>query len=421
MSEGADHTLSSRVRQLTFFLTAILAAATLHAQPPRVVLFLVVDQFIPDYLDSTHTYTGGLKRLRDESAWFTNAHYSQVPTETAPGHATLLTGQPPARTGIVGNDWGNDRLLVPTIGDRLKEKNPLSIVIAISGKERSSRMMAGAKADLTSWYYLKSDAAVERAAEHAMLERNVGEDDVPDLVAISFSATDRVGHRYGPDSSDMAENLLELDKTVGNLLSFCERKFGKDGFVAVLSSDHGVQVMPESDRGRRLGVSRINKDSLKNNIESALEQNFPGQKNVLLKMRLPHLYLDTNKTTSLEKAREAVRNVPGVAEVYAPPFNVADEFNDVYKRSYFPGRSGNLMVRLKKNLLPLERGEGTGHGSPYDYDTHVPILLWGRPFKPGRYAAAADPKNIVPTLAAILELSSETGSEGKPLMEALQK
>jgi arylsulfatase A-like enzyme len=418
MSEGADHTLSSTVRQLTFFLAAVLVASALGAQPPRVVLFLVVDQFIPAYLDSTQTYTGGLKRLRDESAWYTNAHYTQVPTETAPGHATLLTGEPPARTGIIDNDWADQKLRVPTIGDRLKEKNPHSIVIAISGKERSSRMMAGAKADLMDWYFLKGDDVVERAAEQAMLDWKVGEDTIPDLVAVSFSATDRVGHRYGPDSPDMSANLLALDKTVGNLFSFCEKKFGKDGFVAVLSSDHGVQALPESEQGRRRGVTRIDKDDFEDNIESALEQRFPGQKNLLIKMRLPNVYLDMNKVTSLEKAREAVRSVPGVAEVYSPSFDVPDEFNDMYKRSYFPGRSGDLMVRLKENVLPLDRREGTGHGSPYDYDTHVPILLWGRPFKPGRYAAPVNPMDIVPTLLSVLEMPPATGSEGKSLMEA---
>ncbi len=433
MSEGADHTYSHRLRQLALAMLVLLASPCVFAAVPRVVLFIVVDQFLPQYLDASYSYTGGLKRLREESAWFTNTHYQQVPTETAPGHATLISGFPPAVTGVVGNDW-YDKLtqkdvsstrpgvmLAATLGDRLKDKDPRSKVIAITGKERSTMMLAGHNPDFADYFFLRADQTIAVNAQKKIIEHSLGQDDATDLVALSFPATDRIGHDKGPDSPEMRENLIELDKTIGDFLSFCDRTFGRENYIAILSSDHGVLPMPESDAGRRMRARRIKKDELQNAIEAALKTAFPKQDGVLERMNLPDLYLDTSKITSLEAARAAIKSVPEVAEAYAPPFAMKDPYVDMYKRSYFPGRSGDIVIRLHEKTLTLTPRQGTNHGSPYGYDTHVPLLLWGAPFKPGQYARDTAVTDLIPTILSLLQLPLDPRFEGKPLIEAIRK
>lgn len=421
MSEGADHTLSSTARQLSLFLAFFLCTVGAVAAP-KVLVFIVVDQFLPGYLDDSYSYTGGLKKLREESAWFTNAHHEHVPTETAPGHATLITGAPPSQTGIISNDWYDRKtgkkvlstdveVLVPTVGNRLKDKDPRAKVVVVSGKKRSTWAMAGKNADHKSFHFLRSDAVVAEETKKAITEWKVGEDEVPDLVAISFSMTDLIGHKYGPESAQMNENLVELDKTLGELFSFFEEKFGRGGFVVTLSADHGVLPLSRA--------KRLDKRKLQKQIEEALRSVCPTEEKPLLNMALPDLYLGAACVLSLEEAKAAVNKVPGIAHVYAPPFKDNDEFSAYYRRSYFPERSGDLIVRLKKNHITLSTREGTGHGSPYDYDTHVPILLWGTALKPGQYGRRISTMDLAPTVTTLLEIPFV--SEGKSLIEPPRK
>ena len=170
------------MRFLTCFLlaAACLPAAT-PVRKPKLVVNLAIDQFRYDYLTRFRSeYTGGLKRLLETGAVFTNAHYEHFPTVTAIGHATMLTGATPSVSGIVGNEWfdresgkqvtsvsdeqtqllgGNPgrgssprKLLVSTVGDELKVSNGKSKVIGISSKDRSAVLPAGRMGDGAYWF-----------------------------------------------------------------------------------------------------------------------------------------------------------------------------------------------------------------------------------------------------------------------------
>lgn len=164
--------------RLAAALAAALLFGALGCQPapqpsgPRLILVVVVDQFRGDYLERFDSlWSGGIRRLLDEGAVFTEAHHRHAVTETAPGHASLVTGCHPRRHGIIANYWSDPaagrrvysvedpehgvspvRLLEPTLGDWLKERSSRSRVFAVSGKDRSAILLGGHRADAAFWY-----------------------------------------------------------------------------------------------------------------------------------------------------------------------------------------------------------------------------------------------------------------------------
>lgn len=469
MSREARHlTLSSILRQLTLL---ILFAAPGLAQP-RVFLYIVVDQCPITHLDPDEPFTDGLKRLRDTGVYFTQAYYHQIPTETEPGHATLMTGCSPAEHGLIGDEWfdretntmrpalrdpyTNQRsiaaLLKPTVGDLLKQANERSIVISLAGKSAPALIMGGQNPNLMAWYnpyarrfstssqysklprWLrlmkasrffpsgKSDRLISEAAQIAIDKLGVGKDDVPDLVAIGFSASDQLGHRFGSTSSIVGRLLHDLDHTIGDLLRFCDEKFGTDGYAVVFTSDHGVMPLPESAIGLQQGFKRISKTKLREKIESALQNAFPSKTKLVLKMSLPNIYLDRSAINSMERAADVIKAVPGVAGAYAPPFkNSADPYTNIYQRSYYPDRSGDVMVRLYGNTLARHIWEGAGHGSPYSYDAHVPLIFFNPKITPKRVNTPVQMTDVAATVFDILKLPKPPVLEGKTLMKVIKK
>src|SRR5437868_11880728 len=189
------------------FLIAVLVAVSISAQPqpkaPKLVLAIVVDQFRYDYMIRFRAdYTGGLKRLAEQGAVFTNARFEHVPTVTAIGHSTFLTGATPAMSGIVGNEWWDGttrtrvtsvsddstrllggegagssprRLLQSTLGDELKMSGKGGKVIGVSIKDRSAILPSGHMADGAYWFDLKSGNFVSSTYYFSQLPAWVGE------------------------------------------------------------------------------------------------------------------------------------------------------------------------------------------------------------------------------------------------------
>ena len=460
---------------------------------PRLLVVVSVDQMRADYLDRYQVNaSSGFKELFEHGALFTNAQHSHVPTETGPGHAVILTGKYPGETGIVGNDWydrrasttvycvadavhglGPQNLETYTLGDALKAKDPQSRVVSVSLKDRAAILMGGKKADAAIWfnasngefvsssYYgakpawldafnarLKkgvlarfsgrygdfrydsdADRAVLDLAEQAVLENQLGEDAHPDILAVSFSATDYIGHKWGPDSPQMKSQMARLDGVIGELLGFLSVQVGRDNFDLALTADHGVLPTPESKSGKDMGARRVPEDEVVAKIEETLQALHPaaGQK-WLTVCRFPHLYLNwalAQKqglvwSSYLHEAAAALRKIDALAQVYIPwEWEPADLFTEAYERSYFPGRSGDLIVRQVENVLLSSDKTSTDHGSPYLYDTHVPLIFFGKDFKIGLFAREAKISDLAPTCAKALGVDFPPTAGSRVLKEIL--
>jgi len=516
------------LRKFLFAAAAAFLAFPAAAQapnPPRLLVVIAVDQFSADLYDEYRPdFTGGLARLSSGTV-FHNGYQSHAATETCPGHSTILTGDHPARTGIIGNTWFDQsigrpdktvycaedetvpgtssssykvspkHLLVPTLGELMKKTWPASRTVAVSGKDRAAVMMGGHNPD-QRWYWtgtkFDSDlagvavppvvakvnalAAAGLATERPPLEptplcqskaraipvgtsgktvgsgafarkagdqaafraspefdgdtlalaaalvdsMQLGRKTDPDLLAISLSATDYVGHTYGTEGEEMCLNLTELDRELGDFLQVLDSR-GLN-YEVVLTADHGGKDIPE--RQRLAGVT----DAAR--VDPALSAS-QMVKMLVAKLGLPagpgllgdgsfgDMYIDkrlrpAEREKLLKAAVAAYRAHPQVEAVFTarqiadtPLPTTPPETWSLIQRvraSYYAPRSGDFFVVLKKDITPIADPSHSVamHGSVWDYDRRVPILFWRPGVSGTTIEHSAETTDILPTLASMI-------------------
>jgi predicted AlkP superfamily pyrophosphatase or phosphodiesterase len=525
------------------------------APRPKLVVVIVVDQMRSDYIEKFRgQWTGGLKRLVEQGAWFREAAYPYAATETCVGHATISTGALPAMSGMVANAWwdresqkmvtctadpkaknsgyartaakGGDsawRLRVPAFADELRfQAGAATRVVTFSLKARASIMLAGHKADAATWLegdgwvtsnvygtlpfieayakahpvkedygktwtlslprsaYLYDEKAIgavapggwdlsfphalrgksggseadeafygqwatspfantylTKLAETAIDQLGLGRGGGTDYLGVSYSSTDYVGHSFGPQSWEVQDMYVRLDKDLGELLKHLDEKAGAGNYVVAFSADHGVVPTPESMLQTGADAGELHIPDVQQKIEDTLKS-FGYAAPAVARIASADVYFapgiyEKLKTepAALSAVMAAIRGVPGVADVYRAedltdrpatnsPIRVAES------NSFFPARSGDLVIVPKPYWLGVSspagkpRDSGTGHGTPYYYDQRVPILLMGGRIQKGEYFGAATPADIAPTLAALCGITLST-HDGRVLSEVLSK
>jgi predicted AlkP superfamily pyrophosphatase or phosphodiesterase len=251
----------------------------------------------------------------------------------------------------------------------------------------------------------------------AMKAHDLGTDEVTDVLAVSFSACDVIGHTYGGDSQEMMDYVLRLDRTLGRLLDEAERRAGKGHVLVVLTADHGSMPLVEVLKAKGIDARRATIDELSGPVDKALAARFPGATGLLTDPDPTEYVLDRGaiarqglKVEDVEGTiREALISTGLVDAVYSQaqllgPRPADDPYFDLHRRAFFAPRSGDLVVRLKKYLYLGGYVGGTGHGSPYDYDRHVPIVFMGPGIAPGRRDVETGPEDIAWTLGRLLGL-----------------
>jgi Type I phosphodiesterase / nucleotide pyrophosphatase len=488
-----------------------------QAQPPpqpKLVLAIVVDQFRYDYLTRFQAdFTGGLKRLLDQGAVFTNANYDAAPTVTSVGHSTFLTGATPAISGIVSNTWwdraegktvtsvsddktmllgGNGtgsspaRLLVSTIGDELKISGKGGKVIGISLKDRSAILPSGHMADGAYWfdgrsgnfvsstYYFAElptwvrdfnaarpadkyagedwlghkmpatgpplynavdaspfgDELLQTLALRALAAENLGAGPKTDLLAVSYSSVDYVGHRYGPDSPEIHDMVKRIDKLIGALIEAAEARAGQGNVLVAFTADHGATPVPEVNQKRGMPGGRIAWNTYRAAVEKALTENFGAGQWIAFSADgviyfspdpIPGKKLDMAEVQKL--AADTIRAQPHIARVYTRTQLAAGALGldpvDLRIRNGFNSARAPDIFTVTDPYYMFSAA-GTTHGSPYGYDTHVPVIFLGSAIKAGSYAGTIGVEDIAPTLATMLAIETPGGNMGRVLTEMLK-
>jgi predicted AlkP superfamily pyrophosphatase or phosphodiesterase len=281
-----------------------------------------------------------------------------------------------------------------------------------------------------------ADTDLTRLAENAVDQLGLGKGGGTDFVAISYSSVDYVGHAYGPRSWEIQDVLIRLDKDLAELFAHLDARVGKGNYVVAFSADHGVVPVPEDMQKTGADAGVLHVPEVQEHIEKALEP-FNYTKPVLARVAGTEIYFSTGtydrlKTdaAAMRAVLDAVRSTTGVADVYR-----AEELLDrpatqsairnAEANSYFPGRSGDLLLVPKPYWLVVSSGAdkgrdyGTGHGTPYNYDQHVPIFFMGWGIQSGEFLGKATPADIAPTLAALCGITLAT-RDGRVLSEALK-
>lgn len=265
-------------------------------------------------------------------------------------------------------------------------------------------------------------------AATAVDQMHLGTENRTDFLGVSFSALDSVGHGYGPRSHEIQDMLVRLDANIGRLLDHLDKKVGAGNYVVAMSSDHGVMDLPEQNTaGGRQSAAAVRAA-----IDGALTQAFGGDTSFIAAISGAEVYFkpgiyDRLKAApaTLAAARTALMALPGVAGVLTSDDVSTPEARrstDPQVRavalSYYPGRSGDLTVVVKENwIMPAI---GTTHGTLYDYDQHVPLILYGAGIRPGIHEEPVTPLDLAVTIASMVGVQLPS-PDGQVLTSALAK
>lgn len=515
---------------------AVEPAPTPTGPRPRLVLFLTVDQLRPDYLTRWNgQFTGGFRRLIDQGRFYVNGVHDHAITETAPGHASTMSGRFPYSTGIASNSAGVNTSAAPlvdsdgvgaspfrfkgtTLTDWLRAAHPDSRILSVSRKDRGAILPIGAGKYPVFWYAQRSgkfttstyyadtlptwvrafnaedlagtryagrvwepllpldqypepdsvqaeSAGQEPAFPHklpddfelarnaiigypwmdemilAMAWRGVREMDLggaagrTDLMAVSLSTLDAIGHRWGPDSREVHDHMLRLDRMLGTFLDSLIALRGAENVVIALTADHGVAPIPEvrSTWGDNSRASRLNARDLEPvtaGVASLIRRlNLDG---TAFNLDWGVLEVDRSKVQGREDevrqvAREfarLARRVPGIERVdVIDDINRADTVRDATARRWLhmfrPG--GEVIAAITMEPYWLYGSSIATHGSPHDYDAKVPVLFWGQAFRAGVDSSAARVVDMAPTLAHLLGVPPLEKLDGHVLGSAFKR
>lgn len=496
--------------------------ASAEAEPPALVVLLTIDQFRGDYLDRFgHQMTGGIARLAREGAHFTNAHHDHAITETAPGHATLLSGRFPRSTGIMMNAVGVDdedaplvaggygvgaspqRFQGTTLVDWMRAADGRTRTLSVSMKDRGAILPIGrARSDvywysidgrfLTSTYYRKDlppwvqefnarqmvsqyagrtwdlllpdsayaerdsvamemggrnvtfphqltddvidagsmiritpfmDDLVLAFALHGVTSLGLGTGPQTDLLAVSLSATDVIGHNYGPDSREIHDQVLRVDRAIGRFLDSLAVLRDPRRITVVLTSDHGVGTIPElapdsmRPRPRRVSLQAL-VPALRAQLRGARVDTFALGLDVqtLLSNRRAFRKPTVLDSVVQDFAAQA-RRVPGVARADRFAQLLGDTLTDEIARRWAHQFPATANVELVFTLDPLSTwgGNVASHGSPYAYDSHVPLIFAGAGIPAGRHPQFVRTVDLAPTLARLLGVKPLEAIDGVAL------
>lgn len=268
-------------------------------------------------------------------------------------------------------------------------------------------------------------------AIEALEHERLGQRGVTDVFSVSFSSNDSVGHKYGPDSPEVRDISVKTDATIGALLDAVDRRVGLAHTLVMFTSDHGVAPLPETMIEHRMSGGRTDGPSLFDPIEKALQARFGSGKWILATAGtspyLNHALIAQKKLDPAEVRRVAADAAAGAAGGHVARVYTRDQLlrgqvaGDRVGRRVLAGfnaaRSGDLEIVLEPNWI---RGAtGTTHGTPYNYDADVPLILMGPGIRAGRYAAPVALNDAAPTIATLLSITVPSGSAGRVLTEAI--
>ena len=387
--------------------------------------------------------------------------------------------------GAGGDGASPRRMLVSTVGDELKMARNGSKVIGISLKDRSAILPAGHMADAAYWfdpragsfvsstYYfaelpawvaayndarpadkyrgahwldhtLPADTSVyaalelspfgnelvESFAERAIQSEKLGQRNATDLLAVSFSANDYVGHAVGPDSADVKEMSIQTDRVFGKLFSFVDAAVGMGNVLVIMTADHGVAPVPEVNAARRMPGGRMPAGVVRKAVEAALTAKYGAGPWMLSPSETAFYFnqelIRQKKLDAAEVERtaaEAARPIAHVFRVYTREMllngTVDIEVGRLVMNGYYGPRGPDMYVLLEPYWL--YGSKGTTHSTTFSYDAHVPVIFMGPGIKAGRFDDRISVNDVAPTLATYLDIETPSGSMGRCLAEILMR
>ncbi len=267
-------------------------------------------------------------------------------------------------------------------------------------------------------------------AKQALLNEKLGADNITDLLAVSFSSPDYIGHSFGPNSWETLDGYVKLDALLAEFFSFLDKQVGKDNYTVFLTADHAIANIPGYAKKHQLPADNYNDGNIKSDLTACLTANkmdpklisFVGEYNIYFNhslmdsLHISNEYLVNIVTNYLEKKPQVLQVVENRKATIAPLPQVVRE---KIVSGYNAQRGGDLMLLTKSGVVDGAL-TGTSHGVLYNYDAHIPFLLVGNGIKHGAINTPTYMTDIAPTIATLLGIQMPSGSIGKPILEVLK-
>jgi predicted AlkP superfamily pyrophosphatase or phosphodiesterase len=252
----------------------------------------------------------------------------------------------------------------------------------------------------------------------------LGQDTYTDLLCLSFSATDYVGHQFGIQSRELQDIYLRLDLEIARLLNELDNKFGKDNYLIFLSADHAGAPTPSALINNKGAGGYWNSDSFESAVENYLQENY-GPGDWVINESNQNIFLNRTfiqeKKISLfeiqEKVAQFCTNDPSIQSAYTATALAKGNQTDFFAQKVqlgYSSESGDVIYILKPHFM--EYGpQGTTHGSPFSYDSHVPFILYGKNISHKSYLGLTHVSDIAPTVCAYLKIGFPSACIGNPI------
>ncbi len=263
-------------------------------------------------------------------------------------------------------------------------------------------------------------------AKVAMEGYKLGQGNFTDLLAISLSSPDKIGHAYGPNSIEVEDNYLRLDKDLEDLFGYLDKRYGKDGYLFFITADHGANHSPGYLEENKLPTGVLTNDVFKE-LDTELEKKF-GIPGLILTRNGYQIYLDydviskagINKITVADYIIEQLKQVPGIEAAFLNEALASATYPEPIKtmliNGYNPKRSGDIVI-VKSSGWKSGSRTGATHGDWNPYDAHIPLVWMGTGIHPGKTHRLVGMTDIASTLAAILNIQQPSGSIGHVITE----
>ena len=267
---------------------------------------------------------------------------------------------------------------------------------------------------------LTTDFAIE-----AISNEKLGKDQYTDVLTISYSSTDYIGHNFGVDAKETQDAYLRLDLEIERLLNFLDRHVGKNEYTLFLTADHGAAKIPAYLNSIGVKSQNIEEGTVKNILNDVLFKSF-GSNQLISKIMNSQIYLNDNTINSLNLNLDIIEKtiintlsqLDFIDKVYTSNEIINGNFDSGYElliqNGYNIPRSGDIIFKLKENVISYGN-KGTTHGSGYSYDTHVPLIFFGKKIVQGESNVKTKITDIAPTIAKLLGLKKLSDSTGEVL------
>jgi len=269
-------------------------------------------------------------------------------------------------------------------------------------------------------------------AKAAIAGESLGTDAITDILAVSFSSPDYIGHGYGPNSIEQEDDFYRLDKDLGDFLNYLDEKVGQGQYTVFLSADHGVAHVPGFMKENKLPAGTFNETTILEQLNKLLKDKF-DQSNLAINISNHQLVLNNNLINS-EKKLKRDEIVPVIVDFLLKQEAVLTAFDlkhmnqaalpskikEMIGNGYFSQRGGEIQIILKPNYIESFYTTGTTHGLWNPYDAHIPLLWYGWGIKQGKTNRETYMTDIAPTLAALLHIQMPGGSVGKVINEVIK-